>query len=122
MAIDTAQSHSGYQMILKRQRCTLERNNEESSLIILTVKEEFHLTNRGVEGFVRSVFRMMKINLQVPDHSTLSKCGKNLQIKSEKYLKIQASFLHFLHYNTITFGLTINLMKNCHPFLGELIC
>jgi hypothetical protein len=51
---------------------------------MLTVKEVFHLTNRGVEGFVRSLFRMMKINLPVPDHSTLSKRGKDLKVNLPK--------------------------------------
>jgi hypothetical protein len=51
---------------------------------MLTVKEVFHLTNRGVEGFVCSLFRMMKINLPVPDHTTLSKRGKDLKVKLPK--------------------------------------
>lgn len=51
---------------------------------MLTVKEVFHLTNRGVEGFVLSLFRMMKINLPVPDHSTLSKRGQALTVKLPK--------------------------------------
>ena len=49
--------------------------------IMLTIKEVFHLTNRGVEGFVRSLFGLMKISLPVPDHSTVSKRGKTLQVK-----------------------------------------
>ena len=52
--------------------------------IMLTLKEVFHLTNRGVEGFVRSLFVMMKIDLPVPDHSTLSKRGKTLKVKLPK--------------------------------------
>ena len=52
--------------------------------IMLTLKEVFHLTNRGVEGFVRSLFQIMKIDLPVPDHSTLSKRGKTLQVKLPK--------------------------------------
>jgi len=51
---------------------------------MLTVKEVFHLTNRSVEGFVSSLFQMMKINLSVPDHSTLSKRGKGLKVKLPK--------------------------------------
>lgn len=48
---------------------------------MLTIKEVFHLTNRGVEGFVRSVFAMLDIHLPVADHSTLSKRGKTLKVK-----------------------------------------
>jgi hypothetical protein len=33
-----------------------------------------------VEGFVRSVFAMLNIHLSVPDHSTLSKRAKTLQV------------------------------------------
>lgn len=48
---------------------------------MLTVKEVFHLTNRQTEGFLRSWFAMLKIALSVPDHSTLSKRGKDLKVK-----------------------------------------
>jgi hypothetical protein len=58
--------------------------SDQAILVMLTVKEIFHLTNRGVEGFVRSLFRMMKINLPVPDHSTLSKRGKDLKVNLPK--------------------------------------
>lgn len=49
--------------------------------IMLTIKEVFHLTNRSVEGFVRSLFQMMSIDLPVPDHSTISRRGKALKVK-----------------------------------------
>ena len=52
--------------------------------IMLTIKEVFHLTNRGVEGFVRSLFEMLNIHLRVPDHSTLSKRGKTLRVRLPK--------------------------------------
>jgi hypothetical protein len=52
--------------------------------VMLTVKEIFHLTNRQTEGLMRSLFVLMKINLSVPDHSTLSKRGKNLQVNLPK--------------------------------------
>jgi len=57
---------------------------DQAILVMLTVKEVFHSTNRGVEGFVRSLFRMLKVNLPVPDHSTLSKRGKDLKVKLPK--------------------------------------
>ena len=58
--------------------------SDQSILVMLTVKEVFHLTNRGVEGFVHSVFRMMRLNLRVPDHTTLSKRGKDLKVNLPK--------------------------------------
>ena len=68
----------------KKQRGSQFDYTDQAILMMLTVKEVFHLTNRGVEGFVRSLFRMMKINLPVPDHSTLSKRGKDLKVKLPK--------------------------------------
>ena len=68
----------------EKQRGRQFEYSGQAILVMLTVKEVFHLTNRGVEGFVRSLFRMMKINLLVPDHSTLSKRGKELKVKLPK--------------------------------------
>ncbi len=68
----------------EKQRGSQFDYTDQAILIMLTVKEVFHLTNRGVEGFVRSLFRVMKINLPVPDHSTLSKRGKDLKVKLPK--------------------------------------
>lgn len=71
--------HSG-----EKQRGSQFDYSDQAILVMLTVREVFHLTNRGVEGFVRSLFRMMKINLPVPDHSTLSKRGKDVKVKLPK--------------------------------------
>lgn len=68
----------------EKQRGSQFDYTEQAILVMLTVKEVFHLTNRGVEGFVRSLFQMMKIDLPVPDHSTLSKRGKDLKVKLPK--------------------------------------
>jgi hypothetical protein len=68
----------------KKQRGSQFDYSDQAILVMLTVKEVFHLTNRGVEGFVCSLFRMMKINLSVPDHSTLSKRGKGLKVNLPK--------------------------------------
>ena len=67
-----------------KQRGSQFEYSDQALLVMLTVKEVFHLTNRGVEGFVRSLFRMLKINLPVPDHSTVSKRGKDLKVKLPK--------------------------------------
>jgi hypothetical protein len=68
----------------EKQRGSQFDYSDQAILVMLTVKEVFHLTNRGVEGFMRSLFRMMKINLPVPDHSTLSKRGKGLKVSLPK--------------------------------------
>jgi hypothetical protein len=68
----------------KKQRGSQFDYSDKAIEIMLTIKEVFHLTNRGVEGFVRSLFRMMEIHLGVPDHSTLSKRGKILKVNLPK--------------------------------------
>lgn len=68
----------------EKQRGSQFDYTEQAIRVMLTVKEIFHLSNRGVEGFVRSLFRIMKINLPVPDHSTLSRRSKELQVKLPK--------------------------------------
>ncbi len=65
----------------EKQRGSQFDYSEKAIEIMLTIKEVFHLTNRGTEGFIRSVFKMLKIDLPVPDHSTLSKRSKSLTLK-----------------------------------------
>ena len=65
----------------EKQRGSQFDYSDKAIEIMLTIKEVFHLNNRGMEGFVRSLFQMMKINLPVPDHTTLSKRGKTLKVK-----------------------------------------
>lgn len=65
----------------KKQRGSQFDYSEQTIQTMLTIREVFHMTNREVEGFVRSIFCMMKIELPVPDHSTLSKRGKDLKVK-----------------------------------------
>lgn len=71
----------------EKQRGSQFDYSDKAIEIMLTLKEVFHLTNRGVEGFVRSLFQLMKIDLPVPDHSTLSKRGKTLKMKLPKKAK-----------------------------------
>lgn len=68
----------------KKQRGSQFEYSDKAIEIMLTLKEIFHLPNRSVEGFVRSLFQMMKIDLPVPDHTTLAKRGKRLKVKLPK--------------------------------------
>lgn len=68
----------------KKQRGSQFDYSDKAIEIMLTLKEIFHLPNRSVEGFVRSLFQMMKIDLPVPDHTTLSKRSKRLKVKLPK--------------------------------------
>lgn len=65
----------------EKQRGSQFDYSEQAIEIMLTIKEVFHLSNRGVEGFVGSVFAMMNLDLPVPDHTTLSKRGKSCKVK-----------------------------------------
>lgn len=65
----------------KKQRGSQYDYSEQAIEIMLTIKEVFHLSNRSVEGFVRSVFGMLNIHLRVPDHTTLSKRGKSFRVR-----------------------------------------
>jgi hypothetical protein len=68
----------------EKQRGSQFDYSDQAILLMLTVKEVFHLTNRGVEGFIRSVFQLLNVDLPVPDHSTLSKRGKSLKVNLPK--------------------------------------
>jgi hypothetical protein len=63
------------------------RQRDYSDLAIetaLMLKEVYHLTNRSTEGFLRSLFMLMQIDLPVPDHTTLSVRGKELSVTLPK--------------------------------------
>ena len=63
------------------------RQREYSELAIktvLTLKEVYHLTNRSTEGFLRSIFALMRIDLPVPDHTTLSVRSRGLALPLPK--------------------------------------
>jgi len=64
----------------EKQRGSQFDYSDKAIEIMLTIKEVFHLTNRGTEGFIRSLFAMLNVHLPVPDHSTLSKRGKTLKV------------------------------------------
>jgi hypothetical protein len=46
----------------------------------LTVGAVYHLTLRQAEGLIRSIFALLGLALPVPDHTTLSRRGKTLQL------------------------------------------
>ena len=68
----------------EKQRGSQFDYSDQAILLMLTVKEIFHLTNRGVEGFMHSLFQLLNVDLPVPDHSTLSKRGKGLKVNLPK--------------------------------------
>ena len=64
-----------------RQRGAQFDYSDQAIEAVLTLKEVFHLTNREAEGLVRSLFVLMQVALAVPDHSTLSRRGRTVQIR-----------------------------------------
>jgi hypothetical protein len=67
-----------------RQRGAQFEYSDQAIEAVLTLKEVFHLSNREAEGLVRSVFVLMQVSLAVPDHSTLSRRGRTVQIRLPK--------------------------------------
>jgi hypothetical protein len=64
----------------EKQRGSQFDYSDQAIVIMLTLKEIFHLTNRSVEGFMRSMFELMQLELPVPDHTTLSHRGRDLKV------------------------------------------
>jgi len=68
----------------EKQRGSQYDYSEQAIAIVQTVKNVFHLPNRATEGFIRSIFAMLKVSLAVPDHTTLSRRGKELKVSLPK--------------------------------------
>lgn len=68
----------------EKQRGSQFDYSEQAIIVMQTVKNVFHLPNRATEGFMRSVFAMHEILLSVPDHTTLSRRGKELNVMLPK--------------------------------------
>ncbi len=52
--------------------------------ICLTLRVVFRLALRQTQGFMRSIARLMGLNLVVPDYSTLSRRGKGLKVAQNR--------------------------------------
>jgi hypothetical protein len=64
----------------EKQRGSQFDYSVQAITIMLMMKNVFHLPNRATEGFVVSVFAMLGVKLSVPDHTTLSRRGKDLKV------------------------------------------
>ena len=47
---------------------------------MLSIRLLFHLPLRQAEGFVTSIFQLLKLDLPIPDHTTLSRRSTTLDI------------------------------------------
>lgn len=54
---------------------------ETAILTMATLQEVYHLPLRQAEGFLRSIFELLKLDLPVPDYSTLSRRRAALEIE-----------------------------------------
>ena len=64
----------------EKQRGSQFVYSDQAIQMMLTIKEVFHLSNRGAEGFLRSLFGLLGLALAVPDHTTLSKRSRHLAV------------------------------------------
>ena len=69
-----------WQYVGEKQRGSQYEYSAQAITIMLTIKNVFHLPNRATEGFVYSIFAMLGVHLAVPDHTTLSRRGKDLEV------------------------------------------
>lgn len=51
---------------------------------MLSLKEVFHLPNRATEGLGRSILELLDVDLKAPDHTTLSRRAKTVQVRLPK--------------------------------------
>jgi len=58
-----------------------QRFSDQTIETILSLRLIFHLPLRQTEGFVTSIFQLMKLKFPVPDHTTLSRRGKTIRPK-----------------------------------------
>lgn len=65
----------------KRQRGGQPKYSNLAIETALTLRLVYHLPLRQTEGFVTSIFDLMGLHLDVPDHTTLSRRSKILKIK-----------------------------------------
>ena len=63
-----------------RKRGGQLRYSDGAIQCLLTVRSFFHLTLRATEGFVRSVFELIDLELEVADYTTICKRSKQLKV------------------------------------------
>lgn len=64
-----------------RQRGAQTLYSDAAIQAALCLKAVFHLTNRTTEGFVQSVFKQLRLDLPVPDHTTLCKRAQRVPVE-----------------------------------------
>ena len=54
--------------------------SDQAIQVLLTMKGVFHLPYRALEGFARSLMRLMELPLPIPDHTQMSRRARTLQV------------------------------------------
>lgn len=62
------------------QRGAPQRYSETLMLSLWALKARYRLTNRGVEGLMQSLLSLLGIGRPVPDHTTISRRGRQLRV------------------------------------------
>jgi Transposase DDE domain len=62
------------------ERCASRTYSNTAIEVMATLKALYRWAGRQIEGFIESVFKLMNITIAVPDHSTLSRRMKTLEI------------------------------------------
>ncbi len=65
----------------RRKRGGQRRYSNLAIETALTLRIVFHLPLRQTEGFVRSLLRLLDLELRTPDHTTLSRRAKQLEVQ-----------------------------------------
>ena len=73
-----------WQYVGEKRRGSQYEYSARAITIMLMMKNVFHMPNRATEGFVNSIFAMLGVHLAVPDHTTLSRRGKDLKVALPK--------------------------------------
>lgn len=64
-----------------------EKYSDEAITIMLMIKNAYGLKLRQVTGFMKSVFKLAHLSIEVPDYTTLSRRSKKLKVKLNKISK-----------------------------------
>jgi len=61
-----------------------QRDSDYAIEVMRTLREVYQLTNRAVEGLMRSLFQLAQVDLPVPDSTTLSRRGRKVSVRLPK--------------------------------------
>lgn len=67
--------------------------SDEAILLLLMLRERFNLSLRSLEGFARSIFKSMKLNLTIPSYTQICRRAKRLHKKIKILSKQKAEHI-----------------------------